>query len=84
MGGLLFGRIYNPAAVSMGIYNPAISVVSHCKCLYSILADFKSARTKGAFHFPGRSPILSRTKSTAESQRPVKCLPVKSSSQETP
>ena len=44
--GLLFGRICNPAVSGIGICNPAITVVSHFKCLYSALADCKSARTR--------------------------------------
>ena len=28
----VFGRICNPTVLNIGIYNPAISVVSHYKC----------------------------------------------------
>ncbi|MBR1565349.1 MAG: hypothetical protein IJ649_01170, partial [Oscillospiraceae bacterium] len=41
----LFGRICNPAVRNIGICNPATAIVSHYKCLYSLLADCKSART---------------------------------------
>ena len=43
----VFGRICNPTVCNIGIYNPAMSVVLHFKCLCSFLADCKSAITPG-------------------------------------
>ena len=43
---LLFGRIWNPPALGVGICNP-LGVESHYKCANSILPDFKSGRTGG-------------------------------------
>lgn len=45
-----FERIWNLLALDIGICNPAI-LSSHYKCLYSFLADCKSART-GCFPLP--------------------------------
>ena len=42
----LIGRICNPTAKSVGICNPAKYESQHYKCRYSLLSDYKSARTK--------------------------------------
>ena len=49
----LFGRICNPPATDIGICNPDIIIIAHCKCLYSMLADCKSARTIPRNHLHG-------------------------------
>ena len=68
----LFGRICNPPVVSIGICNPATLVLSHFKCLYSMLADCKSARANQFLNSEStNSLLLNGCKSSARSPKPM-------------